>query len=223
MSLLSVTVEKYNKVTPNTPYTEALSIPNIRLVTSEFNDFFNDRGHIEYYNDQSKIIEIYLVTETADQISTTIQATADTAQNTAMFPDAVVVNKVDRFPFGKLSLLNTDAKVKVLPETTIPAKVIYDYGERNHMAHKELTTCAYPIQILSFDSSSLNSVTVNCCVANFILAEASISIAGTPNNNGTYTVVSSTCSTDGNSTVIILEEALTNDLIGSPAGTVELT
>lgn len=222
MSLLTVTVEVFNNQEPATPYDKSLSIPNIRLITSEDYDYFNDRGLIYYYNNQSMITEQYVVTETADALLTTIAATADTAQNTAMFSPKVLVNKIDRKPFGKLALINTDAKEGVLPETTIPAKVIYDFGNVNNAKHKELSVCAYPLQILSFDSSSLNSVTVNCCVANVIAAEASITIAGTPANDGTYTVVYSACATDGDSTVIVLEEALTNDLIGDPAGTVVL-
>lgn len=209
MSLLSVTVEKFNTTEPVTPYTKQLSIPQIRLLTSEFYDFSNDRGYLEYWNTQSMIIERYWVTETASALLTTLQGTADSTQNTAMFPNKVVVNKIDRKPFGKFASINTDAKVNQLPEsatTATPAKVLYDYGVVNHAKHKELSVCAYPLLINSVDISSTNSVTVNCCVANLITAGASISIVG--DETHTYTVVSSTCTSNGDGTQIIVEEAL---------------
>jgi len=208
MSLLSVTVLKFNNNdTSNTPYQKFLGIENIKLITSEHYDFFNDHAFILYYNNQSMITERYIVSQTADALKTAIQATADTAQNTAMFPAAIFVNKIDRKPMGKLSLLNTDAVVNKYPEASKPAKVLYDLGNVNQAKHKELEWCSYPLLVTAINLC-INAITIACCVDNFLTPGTSIDIG----DAGTFTVVGSSCTDDGG--VVLVSEDLSSAEVG---------
>lgn len=201
MSLLSVTVLKYNNQTVNTPYQKFLGIENIKLITSENYDYFNDHAYLLYYNNQSMITERYIVSQTAAALKTTIQATADTAQNTAMFPAPVFLNKIDRRPMGKLSLLNTDAVENLTPEAVKPAKVIYDLGNVNQAKHKELEWCSYPLIVTAIDTSN-NTITIACCVDNFLVYNTSVSIG----DAGTFTVLSSVCTDSGG--VVLISQSI---------------
>ena len=213
MSLITVTVEVFNNQTVNTPYLKLLAIPQIKLVTSEDYNYFTDRAYLLYYNTQSMITERYLLTQTADALETLIQGTADIGQNTAMFPVPIFLNKIDRRLMGKLSLINTDSVVNINTlEADTPAKVLYDLGERNQAKHKELEWCSYPLSVIAVDTSE-NTVTVACCVDNFLVYDTSITIGGDP-----FTVLSSICTDDGG--VILIE----GDISGVNVGDViELT
>ena len=209
--LISLSVEKYGATTYSTPQTFALDPDHIKFVQAENTDVFNDRALVSYYDNQNKIIVPIITTDTVDEIQIAANAAA-----TDPILYYVVVSHFDRKLLGKLVLLNTDdGIVSTLPPVSgvyEPKKAFYDLGERAHMKHAELDYCSYPLTVLSVNESD-NSVTVGCCVDNFLTAGTSISVGGSP-----FTVASVSCTDDGG--VIVVEESVALVVIGDA---VELT
>lgn len=208
-ALIALTAEEINRIPQDTPETVHIDPDNIKIVLPEFFDWTADRGYVEYYDNQHKSMVQLMCSE--DPVA--IKALAN-AQLTAL----TFINSIDSMPVHKLGYLQLhDSQVRETDNE--PFLLVYNFGERNHADHKNLQRCDYPLNVVDADMSSLNSITVNCCVADTFVAGVSIAITG-GSNAGNYTVVSSACSTDDTQTVIILEEALSANGEG---GTVAIT
>ena len=193
-SLISITVEKMGNTSYTTPFVTEQIDPNyIKFVQPEFNDAFADRAFISYYDNQKKVIVPYVVSETVDDIATLANAAA-----TDPILYYKVVSTFNRNHCAKLCLLNTNDGV-VVNQPLVgndPQKATYDFGERNHMKHVELAYCSYPLTVVGVDAGT-TSITLACCVDNFLICGTAITIGGSP-----YTVLSSFC--DGNVGILVL-------------------
>lgn len=170
---------------------------SIKLLIPEDKDWTTDRAIVQYYDNQRASLVDLITTETAAAIR---------ALATTYFTTTVFINTLDGYAMQKMGYLPLQDFNVYQPVSAEPTLLRANFGEVNHADHKDITYCVYPFVITSVDISSTNSVTVSCCVADTIVAESSISIVG--DETHTYTVVSSSCSTDGTSTNIIVEEPL---------------
>lgn len=195
-ALITLTVEQLDRQDLDTAMSLQVDPDDIKLIVPEFFDWINDRGYVEYYDNQRKATRNLLCTQDPVTIK---------GLSSASFSALTFISSIDGYPVGKLGYLQVHDS-SVYETANEPHTLRYNFGERNHAKHKDLLRCTYPLIISSVDISSTNSVTVPCCVANTITAGASISIVG--DETHTYTVLSSTCSTDGTSTQIIVTTPL---------------
>lgn len=191
-SLITLTVEKMGTNT----YSPALSLqfdPNyIKFVQPEFTDAFVDRALVQFYDEQKMTLVPLVTTETVDAI----RVLANASVTGLLYYK--VVSTFNRKHLAKLCLLNiNDGVVNTFPLIgNNPQKANYNMGQVNHAAHAELAYCSYPLTVTTVDAGT-TSITLACCVDNFLICGTSITIGGSP-----YTVLSSSC--NGNEGTLVL-------------------
>ena len=214
--LILVNIEQWDRVDQDTPFpTLSLDPDNIKIIKGESGDLLNDRAYFEYYDNQRKALRNVITTETAAAIRTAAIAAG------AGIDSAVWINTIDKMQFEATAYLQQhDSQVYLKTYTDVPDLLRFNFGERNHADHKDIEKCPIPTEITDVDFSN-NAITIRCCMEDRFPYGTSIVITGTVSGSDTYTVISSACDTDRQTTVIVLDEALDAETIAGD--TVDLT
>lgn len=174
---------------------------HIKIIIPEDKAWLSDRAIIQYYDNQRVSLVDFITTETP----AAVRALAATYMSTTVF-----INTIDDWKVEKVGYLQLEDFSVVQSNSSEPIQLVVNFGERNHARHKTLTYCAYPLIIIAVDAD-YNSVTVACCVEDTFPAGTAVAISAHANNE----VVSSSCSTDGTSTEIVLYDPIVGDEEGA--------